>query len=43
MSVGEMKWALKADRADFPTETFVLGTRDFHIQGVAVKIVERDL
>jgi len=33
----------KADRADFPTETFLLGARDFSIQGVAIKIVERNL
>jgi len=33
----------KADRADFPTETFLLGVRDFSIQGVAIKIVERNL
>ena len=34
---------LKGDRADYPTESFVLGRRDFEIQGVAVAIVERKL
>jgi len=34
---------LKGDRPEHPTETFVLGTRDFKIQGIVLRIVDRAL
>ncbi len=34
---------LKGDRPDYPTDTFVLGEREFAIQGVALEIVSRKL
>ena len=34
---------LKGDRADYPTDTFLLGEREFRIQGVVIAIVERVL
>jgi len=34
---------LKGDRADYPTESFVLGKRDFQVLGVVLRIVDRRL
>ena len=34
---------LKGDRPDYPTDTFVLGEKEFKIQGVALRIVDREL
>ncbi len=34
---------LKGDRVDYPTESFLLGKRDFEIRGVVLRIVDRRL
>jgi len=34
---------LKGDRPDYPTDTFLVGDRDFEIVGVALEIVRREL
>ena len=34
---------LKGDRPDYPTDTFLLTEREFEVQGIVLKIVDRDV
>jgi hypothetical protein len=40
---GATRIILRGDRPGYPEESFLLGERDFAIQGVALKVLDRDL